>query len=151
MMRDGFRTKARLQIYWNYFKYIWVHKFWVGVELAKFRMFRAIITHDLSKFSPAEFSAYAIKFYGGDTCYMWQKVEDDYRVAWEHHKKYNKHHWQHWEGRPMPDRYVKEMIADWNAMGRVFGGNAFDYFVKNRHKMDLHPTTIAYIQHRLLG
>ena len=137
-----------LVIYARYFWYILVHKYYVGVELAKLGLYRAMITHDLSKFSPAEFSAYAMKFKSSVNSKI---IDDNFDRAWEHHKKWNRHHWQHWGGKPMPDRYVKEMIADWEAMGRVFGGCAFDYFVKNQYKMNLHPETVARVKHRIFG
>lgn len=50
----------------------------------------------------------------------------------------------------MPYRYVKQMIADWAAMGKKFGGTAKEFYVKDRSKMILHSETVAKI-HLILG
>lgn len=105
--------------YWEYFKYVMKHKKNVFRECVKRKMYLHAFTHDLSKFSPLEFFAYAENFYGEKDCtkcknYMncnynqiglgsgpWAKECKEYRYkdfndAWEHHQIRNKHHWNYW-------------------------------------------------------
>ena len=144
-----------IKIYWNYLKYIIQHKWLVGVECAKMGMFLHAITHDLSKFLPSEFFPYAEKFFSGDYAYKYHEVENRFNFAWLLHQHRNKHHWNYWvdaEGAavPMPAKYVKQMIADWRAMGRNFGDTAKEFYVKNQSRMKLHHSTRDLID-RLLG
>lgn len=92
----------------------------------KWRM-RRYPLHDLSKLLPDEFWPYRRRFYGdGTPC----------PAAIQRHYRRNKHHWQHWHGRPMPERYVREMVADWMAMGDAPG-----YMRRNYQRIHLHPQT----------
>lgn len=112
------------QMHWRYFKYVMRHKWFVLV--ASFRIggsiFRAII-HDLSKFMPSEWFAYADYFYGGS----WparnsihgdmrnlpiktaEDVQEAFDIAWLVHQRRNRHHWQWWvlhEDNPDISRYL---------------------------------------------
>ena len=79
--------------------------------------------HDASKYSPEEYNAYDLYFYGDNKSF---KVKQDFDYAWLHHIHNNPHHWQYWilfEDDPktkerfkaleMPKECVYEMIADW--------------------------------------
>lgn len=139
-----------LKGYWNYFKYIVQHKWYVAIECAKKGMFLHALTHDLSKFRPSEFFPYQDKFFSGDYAYRFQEVEENFKSAWVLHQHRNKHHWGYWVDTdgipvPMPARYIKQMLADWNAMGRKFGVQATEFYLKNRDNMILHDTTRAVI------
>ena len=144
-------------MYWNYFKYVVEHKWNVGIECLKMGMYIHAITHDLSKFLPSEFIPYA-KFFKGTGRYKSYKKSDegnaDFQKGWCHHQKRNKHHWNYWVSMtrkeeiipiPMPEKYIKQMIADWNGMSRKFGGSTQEYFRKNQDTMILHPETIIHI------
>jgi hypothetical protein len=90
-----------------------------------------LITHDLSKFLPSELAHYDRQFYG--------KADDllGFSYAWNHHQKCNKHHWEYWipitghsrggysdlQPLPMPERYIREMIADWMGACRAYEGH----------------------------
>ena len=37
--------------------------------------------------------------------------------------------------------YIAEMILDWEAMSRHFGGNPLNWYEKNRETIILHPDT----------
>jgi hypothetical protein len=52
---------------------------------------------------------------------------------------------------PMPDRYRREMLADWRGAGRAINGyeDAAGWYAKNRDKMQLHPETRAWIEQQL--
>lgn len=89
-----------------------------------------LLVHDLSKFSPSEAPHYGRQFFGS---------KDDplgFSYAWNHHQKTNKHHWEYWvmttghnrggmaDGAPlpMPERYAREMVADWLGASRAYLG-----------------------------
>jgi hypothetical protein len=106
-------------------RYIAVHECLVYVEGRKLGDGRwQLLTHDLSKFSSAEFAPYS-------RCWRLHDHSDAARQAFEedgaHHIKHNPHHWQHWWQyvgefpARMPEEYVEEMVADWYAMGRQRG------------------------------
>lgn len=134
--------------YMQYLKYVLKHKKEVFRQCVKRKMFWHAITHDLSKFRPSEFFAYAEKFYGRkpNPKKMTSVVEAKFEAAWLHHKNRNKHHWNYWvdgHGKPipMPRKYVKQLICDWEAMGAVFGNSAASYFESKKQSMNLHAVT----------
>ena len=142
---------ANLKTYWRYFCYIQKHKGWVFIEAMKMGLWIHAFTHDLSKFLPSEFFPYAVKFYGGDYAYKYGQVEHDFELAWWKHYKRNKHHWNYWiksEGPPigMSDRYIKQMIADWRAMGRQHGNSAPSFYRANEKKMKIARDTRIRIE-----
>ena len=89
-----------------------------------------LLIHDLSKFSIAELPAYGRQFFG--------EANDPlgFSYAWNHHQKRNKHHWEYWtmvtghnrgglpDGSmlPMPEQYIREMVADWMGASRAYTG-----------------------------
>ena len=51
---------------------------------------------------------------------------------------------------PMPDRYRREMLADWRGAGRTYGNtDTRAWYIDNREKMTLHPETAAWIESEL--
>lgn len=117
--------------------------------------------HDNSKFMPEEFLAYAEFFYG-ETANTEEKarVNADFNTAWLIHQKRNKHHWQFWllvndeepmAALPMPDRYRKEMLADWKGAGKAINGveDALGWYTANRSKITLHVDTRLWIEQML--
>ena len=85
----------------TYLRYTWYiirHKWFVFFECLKLDvpLWGAII-HDWQKFTPAEFRAYAINFFG-----PWKKDDhpqwliDASEQAWLHHLHYGPHHWDYW-------------------------------------------------------
>lgn len=97
-----------------YLKFLWSllrHKWFVFVECCKLGIPWLGIVHDSSKFSPSEFVPYARYFYGnypnrddihGDMRnilsdrYTAEGVKAAFDVAWLHHQRRNRHHWQYW-------------------------------------------------------
>lgn len=129
-----------------------------------------LLVHDLSKFSPSEWGAYVDYFYGGPRLPFeemgvyakthhfdatWKKskegVKEAFDRAWNHHQKANPHHWQYWilwkddgtkKALPMPDRYVREMVADWQGAGRALGKpDTCAWYKANKGKMVLDEKT----------
>jgi hypothetical protein len=131
------------------------HKWFVFVECCKLGIPWRGLLHDLSKFSPTEFKAYAIYFYGTPK----HQNTDDFNNAWELHIKRNKHHWNYWVSRvqvrtvgfeqywvmpkEMPDVYVKEMVADWVGAGKAITGHndIHEWYEKNKNEITLHYNT----------
>lgn len=140
-----------------YLKYTLRHKLYVlhasrelGVPL-----WRALV-HDASKFLPSEWLSYVKTFYAPDGSRRYVETLE-FNQAWNHHQKRNKHHWQYWlltmdsgttEPMPMPETYVREMIADWAGAGRAITGKADPkgWYEKNHTKMVLHPSTRARVE-----
>ena len=135
----------------KYFFYILKHKWFYFLEAMKVGLYLSAFTHDLSKFLPSEFFAYAYRFHSGkkltrDTSMVW-------RVAMLYHFNRNKHHWNYWiltdEPVPMPLKYVRQMMCDWKAMARVKGDSAMKFYGNNKLGMLLHEETEKHISEML--
>lgn len=135
-----------MKCYIKYLKYILEHKKNVFIECWSKKMYLHAFTHDLSKFHPKEFFAYAKYFYLDK-----EKYKDEFKVAWQHHKDNNKHHWDYWYERnlDMPMKYVKQMLCDWGAMSRKFGGTPKSYYLNNRHEIKINDSARCAIEFEL--
>ena len=108
----------------------------------------------MSKFLPCEWFAYVDRFYGNDN------NKDAFDKAWEHHKRFNLHHWEHWVEKTdiyikcelIPHIYVKEMVADWIGAGLAQGKpDVVGWYEKNKYRMKLHPISRHEIERLLYG
>jgi len=160
----------------KYLFYVLKHKWYVLIECWKDGLFWHGITHDLSKFLPSEFIPYARWFYGeygkkfnGGFMYEWRKAEiikENFNFAVSLHYRRNKHHWNHWmeysQGsdpiycpelsrfpKPMPIKYIRQMICDWKGMAKSFGDTWQDYYIKNKDSFILHKDTKFVIERML--
>lgn len=158
-----------------YLKYIIKHKWYVLVECWKLGILGRGLLHDLSKLLPSEWVSYVDYFYGNhpsrDEVLDYQTyakfnfifkedVKRGFDIAWLHHQKRNKHHWQYWlltkdSGETialrMPEKYAKEMLADWRGAGRAINGydDTKNWYLKNRDNMILHHETRAWVEFQL--
>jgi len=118
----------------GHLKTILIHKYWVFIYCCKLGIpFRGVI-HDMSKFSWTEFSE-SVKYYQGGkkSPIPVIKAENGYSKAWQHHKGRNKHHYEYWTDNydlgttaiEIPEKYVKELVADWMGAGRAYCGKSF--------------------------
>ncbi len=149
-------------VYWEQFKSVLFHKwhvFRVGLMIGGIPLWR-LIFHDWSKFSPTELFGYAGNIGGVVSKERWAK-------SWLHHLHHNPHHPEHWvlswRGNPdfynevgepaaefitvlpMPETYVREMVADMMATGKKVTGS-YDiamWLNENGPKMRLHSDTVA--------
>lgn len=148
----------------KHLKYLWYvikHKWYVFVECCKLGIPLLGIIHDVSKFFPSEWRPYVLSFYGG-----WEYKDrpnwlvNDFDYAWLYHQKRNKHHWQYWilnqdedetKTLEMPDKYRKEMLADWHGAGRAITGerNTKSWYEKNKDKIMLNPETREWLENQL--
>jgi len=124
------------------------------------------IVHDWTKYLPIEWGAYVRQFFNSDGtdrkvrdstgAYDPAKQEEEFRIAWTHHERL-KHHWQAWvcigdrgtlEPIPIPEVYVREMIADWIGAGIAYSGkaNPIGWYEANKDKMIFHPQTTILIE-----
>ncbi|SRR6266496_4753830 len=162
--------------HWKYFKYLIKHKWFVFLACCKLGIPFLGIYHDWSKFRPSEWKSYAEYFYGSkrsiealnaigefgcaELAPYGYFVQDQFNVAWNLHQKRNKHHWQFYlltldSGEtfpmPIPDRYQREMLADWIGAGRAITGKyeVKDWYLKNRDKIKLRQENRSWIENKL--
>jgi hypothetical protein len=152
----------------RYGRYVLRHKWFVLLAGLPLRVpLRQLIVHDWSKFTPLEWFGYARFFYGphAGAARGPQDVQApaDVRAAfdraWLAHLHRNPHHWQYWVLRlddggerclPMPDRYRREMLADWRGAGRALGfTDTPAWYLRNREHIALHPETRAWVEREL--
>lgn len=146
---------------WKHFKTIMRHKKLVAQGCFKVGLYWQGIVHDLSKFSPTEFSVGAKYFQGTQSPNNAERKDKGYSAAWLHHKGRNRHHYEYWidyasHGIPggmapvsMPDRYVAEMIMDRIAASKVYKGKDYndgcplEYYYQGTQNAPLHEETRA--------
>lgn len=162
----------------KYLRYVLRHKWFVLLGCLKTGApLHLAILHDWSKFLLSEWWPYVRYFYGNypDLDYVTAarrgyhgRLRDDvareFNVAWLHHQRRNKHHWQYWlltedertDGSHlpvplvMPDRYVREMVADWYGAGRALNKpDTRGWYETNRHHMIMHPQTRRRVEQLL--
>lgn len=136
------------------------HKYFVFLACRRMKvsLWQALI-HDWTKFLPAELPHYDRHFFGdrGDPA--------GFEAAWLHHQNHNPHHWEYWISRAehfksetgdgcieMPEKYVREMIADWMGAGRAYTGSwdITEWLNKNLSRIRVHPNTRRLLNDLLL-
>jgi hypothetical protein len=148
-----------LKSHLRYLSYVLRHKwyvFWAGWKLAPdfwslLVILPQLIVHDWTKFMPWEWIPYTRFFYGG---FQPPQAAADFKVAWNHHQKLNAHHWQYWvlvndsdepkiSALDMPERYIREMVADWVGAGLAITGRieVADWYRKNYDNIILSERT----------
>jgi hypothetical protein len=137
--------------YIKYFKYILRHKYYVFIECAKRGYIWRGLIHDLSKFRPSEFFAYAEHFYGS------KDNQKQFDKAWLYHQKRNPHHHQYWvliqdeelsKIIEMPHKYRVEMLCDWIGAGLAITGkrDIKEWYLKHKSQMSLGYKTRQYVE-----
>lgn len=142
-----------------YLWYVLRHKYFVLMAGLSLRVsLWQLIIHDWHKFTPGEWLPYARAFYALNGAKQYQP-DDGFTLAWNAHQKRGKHHWQYWmitwdhggtDCIEMPDRYRREMLADWMGAGRALGKpDTLEWYTANRHKMHLHDKTRRWLDVQL--
>lgn len=114
-------------------------------ELAK-----RVAEHDQSKWSVDEFPQYRNYFYPaqGEV-----KIDEQFAAAWKHHYETNDHHPEHWVingvATDMSILAIAEMILDWEAMSRNFGGNPRVWFRDSKNKFNISVATEVIVSRAL--
>ena len=153
----GDRRGAEAMMYRRYIWYVLRHKWFVFLEAYNLGITWLGLVHDLSKFRLGEMLPYAQYFYGRKPQ---SRRDDSFDYAWLLHQKRNKHHWQWWvlpedDGGlrvlEMPDRYRKEMLADWHGAGRALGNpNTAGWYEANKNKMWLGKLTRQWVESEIM-
>jgi hypothetical protein len=153
----------------KYAHYVLRHKWYVfWACLAMGVPFYRALWHDWTKFTPIEWNPYVHTFYHPDGtprtvrdetgAYDPTKQGPEFARAWAHHQ-HNPHHWQAWVALgdggtlnpvPIPETYLREMVADWIGAGRTHGNtDTRTWYQRNQDKMVLHPQSREMLE-RLL-
>lgn len=144
--------------HWLYLKYVLRHKWYVFLACLKLGVPVLGIIHDLSRFLPSEWLAYAASapYTKGNKP---AAIANAFELAWNDHQHRNKHHWEywvHWDYHDhsmrlisIPDRYRREMLADWMGASRAKGGIVWEWYEANKDKMQLHPDTRTWVEAEL--
>jgi len=120
------------------------------------------LTHDLSKFSPAEFIPSVKYFVGTKSPNTAERQAKGYSAAWMHHQGRNKHHFEYWidyTGRNrgekfpirMPMKYFAEMVADRYAACKTYHkenytpSDPLNYFMQSKDVIAMHEDTKALL------
>ncbi len=150
---------------WGHFKTVTHHRFLVMQGCFRVGLYRQGLTHDLSKFSPAEFWIGAKYYQGIRSPNAAEREEKGYSEAWMHHKGRNKHHHEYWtdlsmqtrryEPVPMPRRYLVEMVMDRRAACMTYQGKSYtpasplNYLLGSRERLLMHPETERQLEYIL--
>lgn len=148
--------------HFKYLKYLIRHKYFVFIAGVRVDVsWWRLIIHDWSKFMPIEWFAYVNTFYG-EFRYAERpfKLIKEFDLAWLHHQHCNPHHWQYWilknddgttKTLEMPDKFVREMVADWAGAGRGITGKweVAEWYEKNKHKIILGTGTRIAVEYYL--
>ena len=144
-----------------YLRYVLRHKwfvFWAGLELGV--PVWQLIIHDWHKFLPDEWFAYARNFYGTPAQKEDPGTREGFSRAWLKHQNRAPHHWQYWirledSGQEvvmkMPDRYKREMLADWIGTGMAITGsnNVLTWYTNTRSGRKLHAGTQLWVENQI--
>jgi hypothetical protein len=154
-----------LVIHWHNLRYVLRHKWFVFCECRRLGVPWLGIIHDWSKFLPDEWLPYTRCVYDGrSVCRSAPRhpsgpIREAFDLAILRHQRRNRHHWQHWvliddmEGvrlLPIPDRYLREMAADWIGASAARGGNVLDWWAAHGHKVLMHEVSLRRFR-ELLG
>lgn len=151
----------------RHLKTITHHKKLVMEHCFKVGLYYQGLTHDLSKYSPAEFLAGARFFQGDRSPNDAERKAKGYSAAWLHHKGRNKHHLEYWidyspegghqlAGIRMPKRYVVEMFCDRVAASKTYrkelytNSDPYEYYEKSKQAYLMHPESQALLEKLLI-
>lgn len=109
--------------------------------------------HDLSKLSEREFFQYQKHFYPTSKEELdSNKNKEMFLLAFKHHYINNRHHWQGRSLRKYDPPYEKRVadvihnVIDWVAMSKKFNVEIDNYYINNKHKMELSEDDIRIIE-----
>lgn len=143
------------------------HRFLVMKFCFRLGLYGQGLTHDLSKYSYAEFSIGAKHYTPTLSPHTEERKEKGYSSAWLHHKGRNKHHMEYWvefdgTDKPrtraveMPLKYVAEMFCDRVAACKVYqrerytDASPYEYFAKSQQHYIIHPKTKELLERLLI-
>ena len=157
---------------YKHLKTICAHRRQVRKNCFRMGLYWQGLTHDLSKFSWAEFRIGAKYFMDDQSPHNGERAEYGYSTAWLHHKGRNKHNLEYWVdyaaadgkdaeshkgmcGMKMPIRYVAEMFIDRLSASKNYKGDQYndncplEYYERGRGAYLIHPDTEALLVYLL--
>ncbi len=130
----AFQSKTFFQRFFGHLTTVLRHKYYVAQGCFHCGLYYQGLVHDLSKFTPTEFSV-GVKYFDGHRSpnAVQRKVNEGCSPSWLHHKGRNRHHYEYWidygffqqqkvYGNRMPMRYVIEMVCDRRAACITYQG-----------------------------
>ncbi len=153
--------------FWGHLKTVARHRALVRKYCFRLGLYWQGLTHDLSKYTPAEFWPGVRYFQGDRSPNDAQRRALGYSASWMHHKGRNRHHFEYWTdysprgdgivGVEMPKKYVAEMFCDRLAASKVYRGSDFTpgdpyaFYLRGKEKrLLLHPATAALLESLLI-
>lgn len=150
---------------WQHFKTITYHRWLVREGCFRVGLYWQGLTHDLSKYSPAEFFSGVRYFQGTRSPNSAEREANGYSQSWMHHKGRNRHHYEYWsdlsletrryEYVPMPRKYLVEMVMDRRAACKVYQGKNYhlgselEYLERSRERMFINQETLKQLNYIL--
>lgn len=153
----------------KYIRYVFVHKYWVfraGLIIGPEHPYQwlvwlwRLIIHDWTKFLPDEYFPYANYNFQDESANS-PSAQAAFNLAWNHHQKRNRHHYQYYilrndDGREflleMSALDRREMLADWASFSLKFGKtvkDTRDWYLKGAQQKAINPNTRTWIHHYL--
>lgn len=142
--------------YWNFFKFTMTHKWYVFLECCKLGIVWRGLKHDMGKFRPKVFHAYARRYNLGND---YSAIDDvEYNLAFAAHLRRSDHHWQYWvyvrnngEPRilPMSENALKEMLADLRGSSLYYVTDARKWYKNHKHEFHIHPDSRTWLEKHL--
>ena len=146
--------------FFSHLRTVHAHRKWVRHYCFRAGLYWQGLTHDLSKYSPAELIE-SVEYYSGTRSPIDAAKEDKgYSNAWLHHRGRNKHHREYWTDYydkgtgvyAMPYKYAVEMLCDYLGAGKAYNGDSFtfkDEYEWWKKQLDnnilIHPHTAYFI------
>ena len=147
---------------WSHLKTVTRHRLLVCKYCFRLGLYWQGLTHDLSKYSPAEFWTGARYYQGDHSPNDAERKDRGYSASWMHHKGRNRHHLEYWTdygpggqgvvGVEMPPKYVAEMFCDRLAASRTYRGkkytdaDPYNFFQRSKASAMIHPRTEALLE-----
>ena len=150
--------------FFSHLKTVCRHRRQVRKNCFKVGLIRQGLTHDLSKFSVAEFIPGAKYWQGTRSPQARERELFGYSPAWLHHKGRNKHHFEYWTDVDknggiipvdMPPKYFAEMICDRVGASKVYKGKDYtdsspiEYYNSRKDSVFMHPDTAKRLEYYL--
>ena len=106
------------------------------------------LTHDLSKYSPAEFWRSVHYYQGYRSPNDAERQATGLSLSWLHHKGRNRHHFEYWIDYCIaPDGHV---FMGGCKMPKKYDASAYDYYQRSKGHVLIHPETSRLIDEWLL-
>jgi len=150
---------------WKHFATVTKHRWLVMWGCFRIGLYWQGLTHDLSKYAPAEFLNGARYYQGDRSPNSQERKAKGYSEAWIHHKGRNRHHYEYWTdldlktGRyvpiPVPRKYLAEMIMDRRAACMTYRGDRYtdasplEYHERSLEKDLMSPVTRRQLEYLL--